>query len=157
MTKIINNNTLQNIAILSIVAIFFISDRFLKALAISREFAENVPIFGSWLQFNFVKNYYIAFSLPLSGWFLNIIIIVLIISLLIFLIYSTISKKNYKLLFLPILLIIFGSISNLIDRLIFGYVVDYIDCLYFTIFNMADVMITGGIIIILYHLKKIKI
>ncbi len=45
-----------------------------------------------------------------------------------------------------LLLIAAGGLSNLADRLIYGYVVDFIQLLFvhFAIFNLADVMICAG-------------
>ncbi|MBU1778489.1 signal peptidase II, partial [Patescibacteria group bacterium] len=56
--------------------------------------------------------------------------------------------------------IIFGAISNLTDRLEYGYVIDYFSLKYFTIFNLADVMIVIGVfclfkkIAILFYAKQ---
>jgi len=46
-------------------------------------------------------------------------------------------------------LVISGAIGNLIDRLSFGYVVDFIDFRFWPVFNVADSAITIGTIIIL--------
>ena len=54
-------------------------------------------------------------------------------------------KKDYIKAWL-LLAIIFGAISNLFDRIKYGYVIDYLDLKYFTVFNLADVMIVGGVI-----------
>ncbi|MBW2979478.1 signal peptidase II [Candidatus Woesearchaeota archaeon] len=43
-----------------------------------------------------------------------------------------------------------GIISNLIDRLAFGYVIDYIDLRIWPAFNIADVAITFGVILLLF-------
>ena len=55
-------------------------------------------------------------------------------------------------------LLIGGIIGNLIDRMILGYVVDYIGLIFFgyhyPVFNIADVCIVGSVFIILYHLWK---
>ena len=54
-------------------------------------------------------------------------------------------------------LIIFGAVSNLYDRLKYGFVIDYFDLKYFTIFNIADAMIffgALGVIIVLGPLSK---
>jgi lipoprotein signal peptidase len=59
-----------------------------------------------------------------------------------------------------ILLILSGGISNIIDRLYFGCVIDFIDLNRFInwpIFNLADIYITFGVILILFnHLKSKK-
>lgn len=39
-----------------------------------------------------------------------------------------------------------GAILNLTDRVFYGFVIDYFDLKYFTIFNLADIMITAGIV-----------
>jgi len=43
-----------------------------------------------------------------------------------------------------------GAIGNLIDRLLFGYVVDFIDARFWPVFNLADSSITVGVIILAY-------
>ena len=42
-----------------------------------------------------------------------------------------------------------GTIGNLIDRIFYGYVVDFIDLSFWPVFNFADLFITVGIIILL--------
>lgn len=74
--------------------------------------------------------------------------------------------KNYKeinnLVKIFLLMIISGGISNLIDRLFRGYVVDYIDInqiFGYPIFNIADICVVIGVIafiayIIITTIKK---
>ena len=57
-------------------------------------------------------------------------------------------------------LIILGALSNLLDRLIFGYVIDYINIFIWPVFNLADAMIVVGIIFYIidkYFIKKDKL
>lgn len=55
---------------------------------------------------------------------------------------------------LAFILIFSGALSNIIDRLIFGCVIDFIDLHFWPVFNLADTMITiGGIILIIKSLK----
>ena len=60
------------------------------------------------------------------------------------------SKKKE----LYILLIISGAISNIVDRCLFGFVIDFIDINYMNyhwfIFNAADIFISYGCIRLLY-------
>jgi len=65
-------------------------------------------------------------------------------------------KKNFnqdKLNKIAFSLVIGGSIGNLIDRIVRGYVVDFIDFKIFgynfPIFNLADTFITIGVIILI--------
>ncbi|MDQ1283804.1 MAG: signal peptidase [Patescibacteria group bacterium] len=51
-----------------------------------------------------------------------------------------------------ILLIASGAISNIIDRVLYGCVIDFIDLHFWPVFNLADAFITiGGIMIIMKH------
>lgn len=45
-----------------------------------------------------------------------------------------------------------GALGNLIDRVRLGYVVDFIDLIVWPIFNVADIAITVGVILLAYHL-----
>ena len=48
-------------------------------------------------------------------------------------------------------LVLAGAVGNLIDRLEFGYVLDFFDIRGFSIFNLADSCITVGVAIILVN------
>lgn len=52
---------------------------------------------------------------------------------------------------LPLILILSGGISNIIDRLYYGCVVDYIPFLNISSFNIADAFITVGAVLILWQ------
>lgn len=129
----------KNIAALA--AMFFIADRFFKYLAINHQ----LPSFhlGNYFSLNFVPNYFISFSLPLSGTYLLVINGLIISTLIIYLIVS--RKKNaYRVYSSPLILIITGAISNYLDRLSNGFVIDYLDVSFFTVFNLADITISIG-------------
>lgn len=136
--------SLKNIALIS-AAMFFILDLFLKNLALDGVFNTPVKVIGNLFKISFVPNYYIAFSLPVSGFWLNIAISFIVLGLLIWLIWLILSKKCAKILIYPLTILILGAISNLVDRWRFGYVIDYLDLKYFTVFNLADVLIVSAI------------
>jgi len=144
--------TLKNIAWLIMLAIFFLIDRYLKLLAIS---STAKPIINNLLNFNFVPNYQIAFSLPISGPWLSVIIGLVITAIFAYVIINYKQLKTIELIgFSGILL---GAISNLIDRLKYGFVIDYFDLKWFTIFNLADVLISlGSTTLFIYLLKTSK-
>ncbi len=62
-------------------------------------------------------------------------------------------KKNETLLAVALALILGGAVGNLIDRLAYGYVIDFLDVYYETwhwpAFNIADSAITLGVILML--------
>lgn len=150
--SLFKNKNYKNIAGLIVLAMFFILDQFLKSRALRLSPGESLPLLGDWLNFRFVPNPYIAFSLPLSGNILNILLICLISALIFYDIYLILSKKGQKSLILPLTYILIGAISNVLDRISVGAVIDYFDLKYFTIFNLADVLITVGVVIILLSL-----
>ncbi len=146
----LRNITMWNTALFSAVFLVIV-DRFLKSLA--RIFWQEHPqeIFNL-LHLGFFKNQFIAFSLDTVINPLFFIIPVFIILLT----YFFYTLKHQRLLEASgLIFIISGAISNLFDRLLYGYVIDYIDLKYFTVFNLADVMICGGIIYLFYlNIKK---
>ncbi|PLX26671.1 signal peptidase II [Candidatus Parcubacteria bacterium] len=139
---------IKKTAYILLVAVFlFVLDRYLKYLALGLD-GKEINLVSDFFKFNFVKNYFIAFSIPLSGNFLLILILLILLTLLYF-IYKLIKER--KILESSLLLCVFaGAISNLYDRLEYGYVVDYLDLKYFTVFNVADTMIVCGVIIFLF-------
>ena len=53
------------------------------------------------------------------------------------------------------ILILGGAVSNLFDRIRFGCVVDFIDFRIWPVFNVADIGITLGTLMLLVRWKKI--
>lgn len=105
-----------------------------------------------WLGWEYYANTGIAFSLPFPNWLIIILTPFIILGLIIWYI------KTYKLQVtsyraLAISLIIFGALSNFIDRIFFGATIDYLRILTGVI-NLADVMIAGGVLLIFIYSKR---
>jgi len=111
-------------------------------------------IIPSVLDFLFVKNTGVAFSFLSSS---NILIqgalILIIVCALAFLIYSFLNAKG-SLEKTAFTLIISGGFGNLIERIISGYVSDYLYLhlgnFSLFVFNFADLLITIGACIIIF-------
>lgn len=67
--------------------------------------------------------------------------------------FSVIKKYKYG-----VVLMLSGAISNIIDRIIFGCVVDFIDIkiINYPLFNLADSFIFIGTILIFWKILKLK-
>ena len=104
----------------------------------------------------FVKNYGAAFNL-LSG--SRIFLSIVSLSFAIILLYLILKKKSLNLIELySYSFILGGTLGNGIDRIIKGYVLDFIEINYinFPAFNIADISINIGFLLVLYSLVKFK-
>ncbi|MEI6596768.1 MAG: signal peptidase II [bacterium] len=146
------SSNIKKMIAVNLAVIFFIGlDRFFKVFIFNNQ-ASEFNLLGEILKFNFKNNYNIAFSLPLSGSWLSAMIL-LIILLLIFYLAQAWRKKEIA-LEVGLLMVILGASSNLYDRLKYGFVVDYFDLKYFTVFNLADFLIVAGVLFLLVILNK---
>jgi len=97
------------------------------------------------LQFVHVRNTGVAFGfLSGSGAPVYIVTAVALIALIGFLV----ARPDKWLLWLPTGMLVGGAISNLIDRITRGSVVDFIKLPHWPAFNIADMNITFGVIIL---------
>jgi len=143
-------NLLPNIfLILSIVAL----DQVTKLAILGRDVVDIYPEMEitSFLNLVLVQNKGISFGLFSRyeiGWLISILTIGIVVVLFIWM-----RKLERAILALPFSLIIGGAIGNLIDRLNYGFVVDFIDFHFFgwhwPAFNIADSAITVGVIFLL--------
>ena len=100
-------------------------------------------VIKNFLDFAYLENYGAAFGILQNKRILFIAITVPMIFYLLYL-FKTENEKS-KLLNISVLLIIGGGVGNLIDRLIYGFVIDFISFSFFPpIFNIADCFITVG-------------
>lgn len=134
-----------------LVLILFVVDRILKYYFIKNPAIKFGGDFISGIfSFHFEKNTGIAFGISVNQFILAVLVIIIIL-ILIRLVVKAYFQKDL-LLVTSLTLIIVGAISNLIDRLRFGFVIDYIDVSFFTVFNLADAMITCGVGILVINI-----
>ena len=151
----------RNIWNLVFILAIFAADRLSKIFIInSAETFGELDIFvTSFLNFNLIWNDGIAFGLfsfdkKIYYNFLTILIIT--ITLIIFWMITK-TKKSEKLAFM---MIFGGSMGNIFDRLYYSSVPDFIDIhfnnFHWFIFNVADIFISLGVIILIYSEFKKK-
>ena len=105
-------------------------------------------------RFDYVKNYGAAFNL-LNG--NRIFLSILSTSISIILLYFILNnKKKSNIELLSYSFILGGTIGNGIDRVIKGYVIDFINLNFinFPVFNIADISINIGLLFIIYGFIK---
>ena len=117
---------------------------------------DSITIIKNFFYLTYINNDGAAISILVGKRIFLILIAVLVIVMLI----RYIKKNNIqnKLELVSISLIIGGSLGNLMDRVIRGYVIDFLDFKIFNynfpIFNLADTFIVIGVILLL--LKEIR-
>ena len=122
-----------------LIVIFFTIDRLLKFVLPPKS---GFFVFKNNIGLLYTKNQGIAFSLDCPNYIL-IPLIFLILSWLVYLSFKSFKKQQFYQLFC-FSLIVAGAIGNLIDRLIYGYAIDYIKIFGWPVFNLSDIMITVG-------------
>ena len=142
---------------------FLVADQITKFfLTHSLNPGDTIPVIKNIFHVTLVLNTGCAFGLfrnqPMPV-FLAISLFV-IVSLLYFLKRLS-AKGNVKALVfsrIAAILLISGSLSNLIDRLRFGYVIDFLDFRIWPVFNLGDTAITIGVMIFVITIlfNKIK-
>jgi signal peptidase II len=139
-------------ALISLAVFFIILDRCLKTLAVNQYFKQPINLIGDYLKFDFIGNYNIAFSLPVTGHLLNTLIGLTVLGLVYY--FLTLLKKEKYNEAIDLTWVVLGALSNFLDRIQYGYVIDYLDLRYFTVFNIADILIVGGIMRLCFLVNK---
>ena len=112
----------------------------------------SVTVIDNVLNFTYVENRGVAFGMFSGMRWVFIALTALLICAII--IYMFKRKPQSKLFYVCVALIIGGGIGNLIDRIFYGYVIDYISLSFFSpICNFADYCITiGTVLLVIYVL-----
>ena len=129
--------------------IMVVLDQVTKYLIIDK----NIPLISNLVDFKYIQNYGGAFGVGN----INLVTIFSILLILGIIVYVIVKRKDIT-NFYPFILILSGSIGNLIDRLFRGYVIDFIKIHIFDFpcFNIADICVTFGIIwLILWCIFKL--
>mgnify|MGYP004579848455 FL=1 len=148
------------------ISIFLIGILFLLIDIISKQLVlyfmvenQTIQIIPHFFSLTYVKNTGVAFSM-LEGNILFILLMSVIVVGVLF--YFAKSKGNGRLEKICYSMILGGALGNFLDRIFYGYVIDFFDFTLFgfkmAIFNVADVEIVCGVflLIVLEILKERK-
>ena len=141
--------------ILAVSAVIIGLDQITKTLIkYSLNLFESVPVIENFFHFTFIKNSGMAFGLNFPGgiYFFTIASFILPCVLL-----WMLWKERYSSIYIrfALALIIGGAIGNLIDRILYREVVDFLDFMigdyHWYIFNLADAAVSVGMVILVIH------
>lgn len=128
-------------------AVFVVAlDRFCKIMALSFGQEKTFLLVGDFFSFAYSPNINLAFSLP--SLLRPLYIIPPIIIIIGYSFWKSLRQCRYQTA-TALGLILCGAISNFYDRVAYGSVIDYLDLRYFTVFNLADILISVGVIYII--------
>ncbi|MAG12075.1 MAG: hypothetical protein CMI52_04725 [Parcubacteria group bacterium] len=137
--------------ILLVSFFLLIVDRALKMFVLR----DNVRVLiESRLHIRLFENDRIAFSLPVS-WGPMLSVLALIIMVFVLVKAHRRLKGFYYVDAMLWFIIFLGAASNMYDRLVHGFVIDYIHLLPASYFNIADVFIGVGIIALMFMKPKV--
>lgn len=136
--------------VLIVVASVIILDQITKYLAL--KFLQlNTPLvlLKNFFNLTLVHNRGAAFGLFENQLLMFVASSILAIVIILF---SLRNKKNTLIFKLSLSLILGGAIGNLIDRIRFGFVIDFLDFRVWPVFNLADSFITVAAILLVWEI-----
>ena len=119
---------------------------------------DSVVVIKNFFYITYVKNTGAAWSILSDKTWLITIISVVIIGLICLYIYK--NRSNDRIENIGYSLVLGGALGNLIDRIIYGYVIDFLDFVIFgyeyPVFNVADTFIFIGVLILVLYTWRVK-
>lgn len=119
---------------------------------------DSIVVIKDFFYITYVRNTGAAWSIFAGKTWLLIIVSLIIIFFIVGYIYKNKPKSKFEILGYS--MILGGAIGNLIDRVIYGYVIDFLDFYIFgydyPIFNLADSFILIGVILLIIYTWRSK-
>ncbi|MFR5874883.1 MAG: signal peptidase II [Eubacterium sp.] len=111
-----------------------------------------VKFIPGFIQFRYAENTGMAFSLFSGARWIFIALTLAVCAGVLWYMFSNKCKSLW--LYWSLGVIVSGGIGNLIDRICFGYVVDFIEPVFvnFAVFNIADCAVTCGAVVLIAYL-----
>lgn len=136
---------------LPITLISLLLDQIIKIIVITNmNLYDSINVINNFFNITYVRNNGAAWSILSGNTMLLIVISLVALGLIYF--YFIKDKNLTRLENFSYGLLMGGTIGNLIDRIIYGYVIDYLDFKIFSynfpVFNLADICIVMGVILI---------
>lgn len=133
---------------LIIAAVVVAADQIIKFFVVSNlKPVGTITVIDGVFNLTYVENKGVAFGLFKDmRWFFVVVTLIFIVAIVF---YMLKQRPEGKLFYVLAGLIIGGGVGNLIDRILYGYVVDYLSLSFFPpVCNFADYCISAGVIIL---------
>lgn len=128
--------------------IIFLLDRISKALALKLLIPNQpFPVIKNFFYLTLVYNRGAAFGI-FKGKIIFFILVTILAAVLIYINLRKHKSKNNYSYNIALVLILAGGLGNLIDRIFYGHVIDFLDFRFWPVFNVADSAITVGAFIL---------
>ncbi len=143
---------MKKIITIAAAVMLVIIDQVLKLLTVNYlKPVGTVTVINGIFNLTYVENTGMAFGLLSNQRWIFISLTALVMIVLIAAMFKL--KNHGRLFYISVALLVGGGIGNLIDRIAYGYVIDYISLSFFPpVCNFADYCVTAGVIIFLIHL-----
>lgn len=106
----------------------------------------------SFVRITLFRNSGLVFSLP-SPYALSIVLMLLAFGLMLWTLWR--GRRDLWLRW-PVALLVAGAVSNLYDRLVHGFVIDYVFLSnWLPIVNLADLMLTAAVLLLVFQPKRV--
>ena len=134
-----------------VFVLIILIDQIAKLLIIQK----NVIVIPNFLNLTYTQNTGVAFGILPNNLILIISANIVVLGLIIKFLRENKETMNYPVI-ISLMLILSGGVSNLIDRIFRGYVIDFIDInlFNFPVFNIADIFVTIGVLIFIVIIIK---
>jgi signal peptidase II len=133
-----------------IVSVVLSLDQLTKFLVTRNlSYHQSIPVIKGIFHLTLIHNRGAAFGILKNQVPLFIFISVFAIILIYFHLKDNKDRKSYT---IALSLVLAGALGNLIDRLFFGYVIDFLDFRIWPVFNVADSAITIGAILLAFSI-----
>lgn len=114
---------------------------------------QQIPVIPGFLGLTYIQNPGAAFSMLIGARWFFVVLTVAVVGAALYVLWT--KKITHPFGRWTLAVVIAGAVGNLIDRALFGYVVDMIQTLFmdFPVFNVADIYITvGGVLFCVYYI-----
>lgn len=149
-----------SVVLLFVTALLIFADQLTKFWALEQLHHTDrvISVIDGVFELRYLENRGVAFGMMEGQIWLFIPITLLISAVIIVMLFRSPMRKQ-KMFCIPASMIMAGAIGNLIDRIVYGYVIDflYFKLIDFPIFNFADCcVVIGAILLFLFFLFGMK-
>ncbi len=145
------------IVVLAIVFGSVALDQITKAIVVSHmTLHQEVPFLPGFMRFYYTENSGAAFSMLSEHPWVFMVFSVIAMAVIVYLLFR--FYRRHPLLAVSLAMVLGGGIGNMIDRVLNGYVVDFLDFqfVHFAVFNVADIFVTCGSIALAVYIIAVE-